>query len=215
METKCRQKGGGVLQVNITSEFWDGDSSANPAPPAVQPATPVQKSAVSSPVTTSRAFCYVTSMCVTFSAAFPPMMRAAASLFLRHWAPLGGRCPPRHARASLRAAFGIITRPAVEPLGSGTLKRHLGGHICSCPSATRGGEDDCISVDEELLFGSTRVTTAAHRIFHRILRPGDSAVDATAGNGHDSLLMAQLVGPEGSVTAVDVQPQASNSVLGA
>jgi ubiquinone/menaquinone biosynthesis C-methylase UbiE len=39
----------------------------------------------------------------------------------------------------------------------------------------------------------------------QVLRPGDVAVDATCGNGHDTLFMAQCVGPSGCVHAVDVQ----------
>ena len=40
------------------------------------------------------------------------------------------------------------------------------------------------------------------------LLPGDLAVDATAGNGHDTHFLAQLIGPEGKVFAFDVQPEA-------
>ena len=42
----------------------------------------------------------------------------------------------------------------------------------------------------------------------RVLRPGDLAVDATMGNGHDTERLARLVGPEGHVVAFDIQPQA-------
>eukprot|EP01031_Cornospumella_fuschlensis_P016063 gene16063-19615_t len=40
------------------------------------------------------------------------------------------------------------------------------------------------------------------------LRAGDIAVDATAGNGHDTLFLARLIGPGGHVYAVDVQEPA-------
>ena len=43
------------------------------------------------------------------------------------------------------------------------------------------------------------------------LRPGDLAVDATMGNGHDTERLAELVGPEGRVTAFDIQAQAVES----
>lgn len=42
----------------------------------------------------------------------------------------------------------------------------------------------------------------------RCLRPGDRAVDATMGNGHDTLTLCRLVGENGHVDAFDVQPQA-------
>jgi SAM-dependent methyltransferase len=37
------------------------------------------------------------------------------------------------------------------------------------------------------------------------VREGDLAVDATAGNGHDTAFLAELVGPGGRVWAFDVQ----------
>lgn len=40
------------------------------------------------------------------------------------------------------------------------------------------------------------------------LREGDLAVDATMGNGGDTLRLCELVGERGHVTAFDVQPQA-------
>ena len=48
----------------------------------------------------------------------------------------------------------------------------------------------------------------AHGLLQRALQPGDIVIDATAGNGHDTLLLAQQVGDEGHVYAFDVQEQA-------
>ena len=48
----------------------------------------------------------------------------------------------------------------------------------------------------------------AHGFVRRIVRPGDFVVDATAGNGHDTLFLARLVGPGGRVLAFDVQRDA-------
>ncbi|MBR5383152.1 MAG: class I SAM-dependent methyltransferase [Clostridia bacterium] len=42
----------------------------------------------------------------------------------------------------------------------------------------------------------------------RYLKPGDTAVDATMGNGYDTLMLCELVGDEGHVYAFDVQQQA-------
>jgi SAM-dependent methyltransferase len=47
-----------------------------------------------------------------------------------------------------------------------------------------------------------------HTLLRERLLPGDLAVDATAGNGHDTHFLAQLIGPDGRVFAFDVQPQA-------
>ncbi len=41
-----------------------------------------------------------------------------------------------------------------------------------------------------------------------IVRKGDRVVDATAGNGHDTLFLAHLVGEEGSVDVFDIQQEA-------
>lgn len=41
-----------------------------------------------------------------------------------------------------------------------------------------------------------------------LIEQGDSVVDATAGNGHDCLWLAEAVGPHGCVHAFDVQPEA-------
>ena len=52
------------------------------------------------------------------------------------------------------------------------------------------------------------LTRLAHEALAAVLRPGDWAVDATAGNGHDTAFLAHQVGPEGHVWAFDVQPRA-------
>jgi hypothetical protein len=43
------------------------------------------------------------------------------------------------------------------------------------------------------------------------LKPGDTAVDYTMGNGHDALFLSQTVGKEGKVYAFDIQTDALNS----
>ncbi len=48
----------------------------------------------------------------------------------------------------------------------------------------------------------------AARYMEDCLRAGDLAVDATMGNGHDTVRLARLVGPEGRVVAFDIQAQA-------
>lgn len=48
----------------------------------------------------------------------------------------------------------------------------------------------------------------AHRLLAAALRPGDAAVDATVGNGHDTLHLARCVGPRGRVVGFDVQERA-------
>jgi predicted methyltransferase len=53
-----------------------------------------------------------------------------------------------------------------------------------------------------------RVTERAQKLATEILRPGDIAVDGTAGKGRDTACLAQAVGPTGHVHAFDIQPEA-------
>jgi tRNA A58 N-methylase Trm61 len=53
-----------------------------------------------------------------------------------------------------------------------------------------------------------RVTELAHLLVERCLKPGDRAIDATVGNGHDTLFLARLVGPGGRVDGFDLQTAA-------
>ncbi len=48
----------------------------------------------------------------------------------------------------------------------------------------------------------------ARDVLSRTLQPGDTAVDATMGNGHDTLFLCECVGPSGHVYAFDIQPEA-------
>lgn len=54
------------------------------------------------------------------------------------------------------------------------------------------------------------LTTQAHEIIQANLTAGDIAIDATAGNGHDTLFLAKQVGAKGKVFAFDIQQQAIN-----
>ena len=51
----------------------------------------------------------------------------------------------------------------------------------------------------------------SHLILRSFLNKGDLAVDATCGNGHDTLLLVKLVGDSGTVWAFDVQEDAIKS----
>jgi predicted methyltransferase len=48
----------------------------------------------------------------------------------------------------------------------------------------------------------------AHRLLAERMRPGVAAIDATAGNGHDTVFLAKAVGPDGIVAAFDLQREA-------
>jgi SAM-dependent methyltransferase len=54
----------------------------------------------------------------------------------------------------------------------------------------------------------------SHFLLRERVRAGDRVVDATCGNGHDTLLLAQLVGPTGRVWAFDIQAAALSRARG-
>jgi hypothetical protein len=53
-----------------------------------------------------------------------------------------------------------------------------------------------------------RATGFAHQLIRERLQPGEMAVDATAGNGHDTEFLAHCVGGTGTVFAFDIQEEA-------
>ncbi len=52
-----------------------------------------------------------------------------------------------------------------------------------------------------------KVTDLAHYMVSMVINAGDLAVDATAGNGHDTAFLAEKAGPSGHVYAFDIQEQ--------
>lgn len=54
--------------------------------------------------------------------------------------------------------------------------------------------------------------TEVNKVFiDKIVNPGDTVIDATMGNGYDTLYLAKLVGNTGKVYAFDVQEEALKS----
>jgi predicted methyltransferase len=53
-----------------------------------------------------------------------------------------------------------------------------------------------------------RLTEIAHALIAEVAAPGDCVIDATMGNGYDTLFLAQHVGHRGHVYALDIQQQA-------
>jgi tRNA1(Val) A37 N6-methylase TrmN6 len=54
----------------------------------------------------------------------------------------------------------------------------------------------------------------AQTLVAEVLQEGEVAVDATAGNGHDTLFLARLVGETGHIYAFDIQAQALQQTAG-
>lgn len=74
---------------------------------------------------------------------------------------------------------------------------HFGEPVVRRPSA--------LSVDGVSSYRRVSLTRRVHDLLRELLRPGDTAIDATAGNGFDTLFLAQAVGPNGRVLAYDIQ----------
>lgn len=53
-----------------------------------------------------------------------------------------------------------------------------------------------------------RATELAHLLLRQTLKPGDWAIDATVGSGHDTVWLAQCVGTSGRIFGFDVQADA-------
>ena len=48
----------------------------------------------------------------------------------------------------------------------------------------------------------------ASDVLHQVIQEGDTVIDATLGNGHDTVMLAELVGPTGKVIGFDIQADA-------
>lgn len=56
--------------------------------------------------------------------------------------------------------------------------------------------------------GFVSILSFAHQLIEARVQPGETVIDATAGNGVDTLFLARIVGSTGVVHAFDIQPQA-------
>jgi len=53
-----------------------------------------------------------------------------------------------------------------------------------------------------------KLTGLAHKLAAEVLAKGGTAIDATSGNGQDTVYLAKLAGNTGHVLAIDIQPLA-------
>lgn len=51
----------------------------------------------------------------------------------------------------------------------------------------------------------------SHEYIKTVVKSGDIVIDATAGNGNDTLMLAKLVGEQGKVYSFDIQEKAINN----
>ncbi|KAG0624266.1 hypothetical protein M758_3G235100 [Ceratodon purpureus] len=72
-------------------------------------------------------------------------------------------------------------------------------------------EEDPVDHLGEFVLTAGKVTSVAHGVWRKVVRPGDIVIDATCGNGHDTLELAKMVcadNASGYVYAFDVQEDA-------
>ena len=53
-----------------------------------------------------------------------------------------------------------------------------------------------------------QITQWCHHFIREQVHEGDFCIDATCGNGHDTLLLCELVGDSGLVAGFDIQKEA-------
>lgn len=58
---------------------------------------------------------------------------------------------------------------------------------------------------------SYQITQWSHELFRLQVKPGGIYIDATMGNGHDTLFLCELAGETGRVIAFDIQEKAINA----
>lgn len=56
--------------------------------------------------------------------------------------------------------------------------------------------------------GFVSILSFTHKLIEERVKPGETVIDATAGNGVDTVFLSRLVGPGGTVHAFDIQQQA-------
>ncbi len=91
---------------------------------------------------------------------------------------------------------------------SGAVPSFPAENCCGCGTGPRRNTGDCHDAGPLVSKQMWSAVEYCHVLLRERLLPGDWAVDATAGNGHDTYLLTQLTGPDGRVFAFDVQAQA-------
>ncbi|KAH7528088.1 hypothetical protein FEM48_Zijuj05G0034700 [Ziziphus jujuba var. spinosa] len=116
-------------------------------------------------------------------------------------------CSPRYL-SSLCCCFQPIQRTAFQASAAASTSQGASDAFSSTAvpevPAISGLEDVMLSY----IFGNKKATEVAHLIWERIVRKGDTVIDATCGNGYDTLALLRMVADEsgqGRVYGFDVQ----------
>ncbi|KAE8677238.1 S-adenosyl-L-methionine-dependent methyltransferases superfamily protein isoform 2 [Hibiscus syriacus] len=108
--------------------------------------------------------------------------------------------------SSLKIPFKALSCSSNSLLhNNGTTSRPL-----STSSPLSGLEDELVGY----IFGKKKATEMAHLVWRHVLHKGDIAIDATCGNGYDTVAMLKMVADEscrGRVFGMDIQTEALES----
>lgn len=146
---------------------------------------------------------------------------AAVRPILRHQYPVIG-CHPRHrqlgyfnglgSKGSLQAPWlaqhfaGYLA--GEHPLDQDVTLHHYDRLIVEGPASPNDAIPSPRTGQASKHSATIPLTESAHTIVRSVLRPGDIAIDATAGNGYDTQFLAECVGPSGKVYSFDIQATA-------
>lgn len=90
------------------------------------------------------------------------------------------------------------------------FRRHIAvagiPELLDCASAAPRSADSAFLKD--FFETGARMTRASSNVMKSLVSPGDTVCDATVGRGFDTLQLAELVGPGGTVIGLDVQEEA-------
>ncbi|KAF6990987.1 hypothetical protein CFC21_008128 [Triticum aestivum] len=95
--------------------------------------------------------------------------------------------------------------PLVQP-----KRRHLSAAQLADPLSAAGVEEAVVG----FVTGKRKATEVAHAVWGSIVQKGDTVVDATCGNGNDTLALLKMVADEsvrGPVYGLDIQDSAIDS----
>lgn len=105
-----------------------------------------------------------------------------------------------HAAASLTTIIPchprrLISRRHHGAFISSTVRPRASSSSSSPPSTSSRQQQQQPKVKhfEDVILSSSRTTEMAHALWRAVLRPGDTVIDATMGNGWDTMILANLV----------------------
>ncbi|CAH1450710.1 unnamed protein product [Lactuca virosa] len=112
-------------------------------------------------------------------------------------------CSLRQANVGMLSSFGDVEPHIYSRMAQDELNRD---------SPLIGLE--CVMMD--YIFGKKKATQVVHSVWEHVVQKGDAVVDATCGNGYDTLVMVNMVADKsraGRVYAMDIQETAIKNTM--